>query len=583
MGSGIRFILKNLKPYKIRISLAVIFSLVSSLALVLLPGSLKTIASYIETNLKGNLSFDDVKGSILFFAAALILYFVCNLLQGILMSDSTVRLGSDLRRRIDEKIDSLTLSYIDKQSEGDLQSRMINDVDTLTTSLSTSIGSAASNLLLVVFCLVLMFRTNVAMSVALLVSTMIGFAFSSIAISISQPEFVKQQGQLGALYGLVNETLNGHLVVKAFNCEDDVREQFNDKNNELYKSSMMSRFLSDLMQPLTVLSSNLSYIAVCITGAVLRVKHGSAFSIGDIVAFILYANLFTSPISGLIQTASALQPSAACADRIAELLEGPDMERKAEKPEKPARIRGDVSFRNVSFGYVEGQTILKDLSAEVKQGQKIAIVGKTGAGKSTMVNLLMRFYDVRSGEICLDGIPITEYTDEELHNAIGMVLQDVWTFEGTIKENILYGREDVSDGELDRVLKATGLSWLISTLPEGVNTVLSEQSGISAGQLQLMTIARAMIRNTPVLILDEATSNVDTRTEKLIQEAIDNLTKGRTSFVIAHRLSTIQNADQIFVMESGNVKEIGSHEELLKKGGLYAEIYNSQFEKDDEE
>lgn len=578
MKNGMIFILKKLKPYRVSITAAMLLSIVSALALVLLPDQLKKIASYIENGLGGTLRMDDVLPTVLFFLAALLLYFVGNYLQGVLMSNSTQKLGADLRRELDAKINRLPLSYVDRQSEGDLESRTVNDVDSIITNLSGSIASAPSNALILVLCLILMFQTNMIMSIALLLATAVGFLLSALAIRISQPQFSKQQRELGALYGQINETLSGHLVIKAFNCEEEVRESFRKENEELNRSTFLARFLSDLLQPVTAFSSNLSYIAVCITGAFLRVKLGSAFSLGDIAAFILYANLFSSPLSGLMQTASSLQPVVASALRVKEVLDVPEM-REDENTHHPA-IKGDVTFRHVRFGYVEGQTIIKDLSLEVRKGQKIAIVGKTGAGKSTLVNLLMHFYDVESGEILLDEIPITEMSEEERSRAISMVLQDVWTFEGSIRENILYGKTDVSNEQFEKVLQGTGLSWLIQTLPEGADTILSAQSGISAGQTQLITIARAMIIDAPVLILDEATSNVDTRTEKIIQEAVDRLTSGRTSFVIAHRLSTIRNADQILVMDHGDVVEIGTHTELLKKGQIYAELYRSQFEEE---
>lgn len=577
MKDGVLFIYKKISPYRKSLLAAAILSIVSSVALVLIPGQLKEIVNYIEKNLSGSLYIGDVSRIIFLFACALILHFVCNYVQSILMTNAMVKFSADLRREFDQKLNVLPLSFLDRQSEGDLQSRMINDVDTISTSLAGTIGSIASNQVMLVLCLVLMLKTNLILSLSLIGATAIGFILFSIAFRISQPQFVRQQKVLGALNGQIGEVFTGHLVVKAFNCEEDVRKEFDNKNEELYKSSMLSRFLSDLMQPVMTFSGHLGYIAVCVTGAILLVSPNKSITIGDLVAFILYSNLFSTPITGLIQLASSLQPAVVCADRIREIVDAPEMPEEKDL-KKLDEVEGDVSFSNVKFGYVPGQTIIHDLSATVKAGQKIAIVGKTGAGKSTLVNLLMRFYEIESGAIGLDGTPISSVSRENLHDRISMVLQEVWTFDGSIRENIVYGQENVTEDQLKEVLEETGLSYLVRTLPEGVDTVLNEQSGISAGQRQLVTIARAMIRNTPVLILDEATSNIDTRTEKLIQSAIDKLTVGRTSFVIAHRLSTIRNADQIFVMQDGDVVEIGAHEELLKKGGIYAELYYSQFD-----
>ena len=577
MKNGFIFLLKKLKPYSVRLVIITILSVISSLALVLMPNQLKMVAKYIENNMNGRLSIADIKMTLVVFFICLIVYFAGNYIQGMLMAVTTADFGAGLRKEIDDKINRIPLSYVDTQSEGDIQSRMINDVDMITTSLSGSIGSAVSNLFTFVLCLVLMLITNIPMTISLVIATGLGFLLFSLSFKISQPQYKKQQKVLGATNGQINEVFSGHLIVKSFNCEDDVRREFEERNHQLYTSSLIARFLSGLTQPVMTFSGHLGYIAVCVTGAVLLVNKNSGVSIGDIVAFILYSNLFASPISGLIQMLSALQPASACAERIEEILGAPEMTDEDTK-DKLSGVSGNVRFSHVKFGYLPEQTIIHDLSADVKAGQKIAIVGPTGAGKSTLVNLLMRFYETDAGQIYLDDIPIKSLSREELHSNIGMVLQDVWTFQGSVRDNIIYNSQNVSDEDLDRVLKDTGLSFYVSTLPDGVETVLGEQSEVSAGQRQLITIARAMIKNAPVLILDEATSNVDTRTEKLIQEAIDKLTTGRTSFVIAHRLSTIRNADQIFVMKDGDVVEIGTHDELLAKGGLYSDLYYSQFD-----
>ncbi|MCR4789095.1 MAG: ABC transporter ATP-binding protein/permease [Lachnospiraceae bacterium] len=577
MKNGIRFLIKKIKPYKLRVTVITVLSVISSLSLILLPGQIQAVVNYIEENLYRDMSISDVRGPIVLFFVFLVIYSFGNFFQGKKMSDLSADFSAGLRKEIDSKINRLPLSYLDRQSEGDIQSRMINDVDTLTTSISGTIGSAVANLASLILCLVLMLTTNVFMTISLILATAIGLFLFSYTFKISQPQFVKQQKMLGKANGQINEVFSGHLVVKAFNCEEDVIREFEEKNRELYTSSLLSRFLSGLMQPVMTFSGNLGYIAVCVTGAALLVSDHGGVSVGKIVAFILYANLFSSPVSGLIQFVSSLQPAAACADRISEILEAEEMTEETVK-ESLKSVSGNVRFEHVRFGYSPDQTIIHDLSATVTAGQKVAIVGPTGAGKSTLVNLLMRFYDTDSGQIYIDDIPVKSISREELHKHIGMVLQDVWTFKGSIRENVVYGKEDVSDEELKRVLKDAGLEFFVNSLPDGADSVISEQSEVSAGQKQLLTIARAMVKNAPILILDEATSNIDTRTELLIQSAIDKLTAGRTSFVIAHRLSTIRNADQIFVMKDGDVIEIGTHEELLEKGGLYSELYYSQFD-----
>ena len=426
---------------------------------------------------------------------------------------------------------------------------------------------------------VMMFVTNWIMAFTAIAASLIGFVFMFLIMGKSQKYFARQQQYLGEINGHIEESYAGHNVVKAYNAEGNVKKTFNEINYKLYTSAWKSQFFSSLMQPLMAFIGNFGYVAVCVVGAVLLVN-GAVAGYGTIVAFTLYVRLFTSPLSQLAQAFTSMQTAAAASERVFEFLEEPQLADESGKTAylAPENVRGDVTFEHVRFGYDEDRVIIHDFSAEAKAGQKIAIVGPTGAGKTTMVNLLMRFYEVNGGSIRIDGIPTSELTRENVHDLFCMVLQDTWLFDGTIRENVVYSKENVSDEEVVRACKAVGLDHFVRTLPHGYDTVLDDKANLSAGQKQLVTIARAMIENAPMLILDEATSSVDTRTEELIQKAMDQLTVGRTSFIIAHRLSTIRNADLILVMKDGDIIEKGSHEQLLSQNGFYAELYNSQFE-----
>ena len=425
---------------------------------------------------------------------------------------------------------------------------------------------------------VMMFVTNAVMAVAAIVASLLGFVVMFLIMGKSQKFFARQQRYLGDINGHIEETYAGHNVVKAYNAEHMVKKTFNDINYKLYTSAWKSQFFSGLMMPLMTFVGNLGYVAVCVTGAVL-VANGSIL-FGTVIAFTLYVRLFTSPLSQLAQSFTSMQTAAAASERVFEFLEEDQLSDESGKTAylDPAKVRGDVTFEHVHFGYDPEKIIINDFSAEAKAGQKVAIVGPTGAGKTTMVNLLMRFYELNSGCIRIDGIPTSDLTRENVHDLFCMVLQDTWLFEGTIRENVVYSKENVTDEDVVRACKAVGLHHFIRTLPKGYDTVLDDKANLSAGQKQLVTIARAMIENAPMLILDEATSSVDTRTEVLIQQAMDKLTRGRTSFIIAHRLSTIRNADLILVMKDGGIIEKGTHEQLLAKNGFYADLYNSQFE-----
>ena len=457
-------------------------------------------------------------------------------------------------------------------------SRVTNDVDMIGQTLNQSVTTFVTAVVMLIGSFVMMFVTNAVMAVAAIVASLLGFVVMFLIMGKSQKFFARQQRYLGDINGHIEETYAGHNVVKAYNAEHMVKKTFNDINYKLYTSAWKSQFFSGLMMPLMTFVGNLGYVAVCVTGAVL-VANGSIL-FGTVIAFTLYVRLFTSPLSQLAQSFTSMQTAAAASERVFEFLEEDQLSDESGKTAylDPAKVRGDVTFEHVHFGYDPEKIIINDFSAEAKAGQKVAIVGPTGAGKTTMVNLLMRFYELNSGCIRIDGIPTSDLTRENVHDLFCMVLQDTWLFEGTIRENVVYSKENVTDEDVVRACKAVGLHHFIRTLPKGYDTVLDDKANLSAGQKQLVTIARAMIENAPMLILDEATSSVDTRTEVLIQQAMDKLTRGRTSFIIAHRLSTIRNADLILVMKDGGIIEKGTHEQLLAKNGFYADLYNSQFE-----
>lgn len=503
---------------------------------------------------------------------------VCSYLQGLIMATVTQKNSRNLRRAISEKINDLPLRYFDSHSVGDTLSRVTNDVDTIGQTLNQSVATLVTAIVMLVGSVIMMFVTNPILAATAIAASLIGFVCMFLIMGRSQKYFARQQRYLGELNGHIEETYAGHNVVRAYNAERKVRETFDEINLRLYGSAWKSQFFSGMMMPLMTFIGNLGYVAVCVVGAVLVSEEVIAF--GVIIAFTLYVRLFTSPLSQLAQAFTSMQSAAAASERVFEFLEEESLSDESGKVRvlPPDKVRGDVEFEHVRFGYDPEKIIIKDFSAKVRAGQKIAIVGPTGAGKTTMVNLLMRFYELDGGCIRIDGIPTTELTRENVHDLFCMVLQDTWLFEGTIRENVVYSKENVTDEEVVRACKAVGLHHFIRSLPKSYDTVLDDKANLSAGQKQLVTIARAMIENAPMLILDEATSSVDTRTEALIQKAMDRLTVGRTSFIIAHRLSTIRNADLILVMREGDIVESGDHAALLAKGGFYAELYNSQFD-----
>ena len=504
---------------------------------------------------------------------------LCSYVQGLLMATVTQKNARALRTAISEKINRLPLQYFDAHSVGDVLSRVTNDVDTIGQTLNQSITTFVTAVVMLVGSVVMMFVTNWIMAFTAIGASLIGFVLMFLIMGRSQKYFARQQRYLGDMDGHIEEVYAGHNVVKAYNGERMVKDAFNDINYKLYTSAWKSQFLSGLMMPLMTFIGNLGYVAVCVVGAALLVNE-QIEGFGTIIAFTLYVRLFTSPLSQLAQAFTSMQTAAAASERVFEFLGEAELADESEKKKRldPAAVKGEVSFEHVRFGYDPDKIIIHDFSAVAHAGQKIAIVGPTGAGKTTLVNLLMRFYEPDGGCIRIDGIPTSELTRDNVHELFCMVLQDTWLFEGSVRENIVYSKQGVTDAQVERACKAVGLHHFITTLPRGYDTLLDDKANLSAGQKQLVTIARAMIENAPMLILDEATSSVDTRTEELIQKAMDRLTVGRTSFIIAHRLSTIRNADLILVMNGGDIIESGTHEQLLATKGFYADLYNAQFE-----
>lgn len=504
---------------------------------------------------------------------------VCTYVEHYIMATITLNLAKKMRRDLSYKINHVPMKCFGKLPFGDILSRVTNDVSTLQQALSNSLPTMVSATAQFVGCLVMMFATEWRMALAAVCVTLLGFVLMALIMSRSQKYFVARQESLGALNGYVEEIYSGHDVVRISRANRKVKARFDEMNKAVYNANCMSQFLSGIMQPLMNVIGNLSYVVVCVLGAVFVMDDQITF--GVITAFIMYVRLFTSPLGQLAQGMTQMQTAAAAGDRVFDFLQEEELPEDRGIEIAPEQVHGSVKFEHVRFSYPNNpdKIIIKDFSAKVKPGQKVAIVGPTGAGKTTMVNLLMRFYEINGGDISIDGISTFDMKRESLHNLFGMVLQDTWIFKGTVRENLVYNKEGVSDEKLAEACKACGIYHFIETLPEGFDTILDENVTISSGQKQLLTIARAMIQDSPMLILDEATSSVDTRTELITQRAMDKLTENRTSFVIAHRLSTIKNADPILVMKDGDIIEQGDHETLLKKGGFYAELYNSQFEK----
>jgi len=533
----------------------------------------------IQTVVEPFMDMDAIKTIALFIAGLYVLSAIFTYIQSICMTNVSNKFARSLRNRISKKINKLPLKYFDKNTTGDILSRVTNDVDTVAQSMNQSLATLVSATTLFIGTLIMMFVTNWVMALTAIGSSLLGFGFMFTILGKSQKYFIARQTELGNLNGHIEEVYSGLNVVKAYNGKKEADQKFDELNEKMFEANRKSQFLSGLMHPMMGFIGNFGYVAVCIVGALLTMN--GSISFGVIVAFITYVRLFTSPLSQIAQAMTSLQSVAAASERVFEFVDEEEMSSQKDIKKKllNKEVKGKIEFENVTFTYDGNDTpTIHKFTATALPGQKVAIVGPTGAGKTTMVNLLMKFYEINGGMIKIDGVPTSELTRENIHDLFTMVLQDTWMFEGTIKENIVYNRENISDEKVIEVCKTVGLHHFIKTLPNGYDSLISDNDSISAGQKQLITIARGMLEDSPFLILDEATSNVDTRTEELVQSAMDKLTEGKTSFIIAHRLSTIKNADLILVMKDGNIIEQGNHDELMKQNGFYAELYNSQFE-----
>lgn len=575
---AITTLLKNCKPYKTSIIIVMILSALASALGVYGPGRLKEITDTITEGIMTGIDLSKVTKIAITLTIVYTLSWLFNCLAGFIMATVTNKFSQKLRKNLSHKINKLPLKYFDKNSYGDVLSRITNDVDTIGQSLNNSISDFVGAITLFIGSIIMMFATNWIMAITGIVASLIGFALMIVILSKSQKYFLLQQQQLGELNGHIEEVYSGHDVVTVYNANKETTQKFDEINNKLYDSARKSRFLSGLMMPLMSFIGSFGYVAVCVVGATLVINGNITF--GVIVAFMIYIRLFTNPLSTIAQAMTYIQSTAAASERVFDFLDEEEMPSEKNITQKllPGEVKGNVIFDHVKFGYDEDKIIIKDFSANIKAGSKVAIVGPTGAGKTTMVNLLMKFYNINSGDIKIDNISIKDLTRENIHDLFVMVLQDTWLFKGTIKDNIRFNRDNITDEEIKTACKTVGMDHYIRSLSKGYDTMLEEVDNLSAGQKQLLTIARCMTSSAPLLILDEATSSVDTRTEELVQKAMDKLTEGKTSFIIAHRLSTIKNADLILVMNEGNIIEQGNHEELLKQNGFYAKLYNSQFE-----
>lgn len=560
------------------IIVALILAAAAAVLTIIGPDKIGEMTTLMQKGLYGSVDMSGITKIGITLAVIYIAGAVFNFIQHYIMATVTLKTSKRMRGNLSEKINKVPMSYFNKTSQGDILSRITNDISTLQQGLANSMPVIVSAAAQFVGCLIMMFATEWRLALCVLGVTFIGMFLLMMIVGRSQKYFVAKQQSLGELNGYVEEMYTGHEVVRISRAGKKINKKFDKLNATVYETNWKSQFFSGVMQPLMNVIGNIGYVAVCVVGSALALNGKIEF--GVIISFILYVRLFTSPLTQIAQGMTNLQTASASARRIFDFLESEELSDESEKTAVLDGAKGNVEFKNVRFSYPDNpdKVIIKNFSANVKSGQKVAIVGPTGAGKTTMVNLLMRFFEINSGSILIDGVPISDLKRENLHELFGMVLQDTWLFEGTVRENLVYNMQDVSDDELERVCKTCGISHFVHSLPQGFDTVLSESTMISAGQKQLLTIARAMLQNAPMLILDEATSSVDTRTEAIIQKAMDELTKDRTSFVIAHRLSTIKNSDLILVMKDGDVIESGNHDDLMAKGGFYSELYNSQFE-----
>lgn len=587
--SAVKRLVKELGKFKILIIIALILAIAGAVLSISAPDRLSKLTDEIQAGIipkmengqiiMPEINMDAIKSIAISLVILYLFSAICTFIQSICMTEVANNFARSLRTRISVKINKLPLSYFDRHQSGDTLSRVTNDVDTIAQTMNQSLGSLVSNITLFLGSIIMMFYTNWIMALTAIGSSLLGFMGMFAVLAKSQKYFVAKQEELGNLNGHIEEVYSGLNVVKAYNGKKESDKKFDEYNQKVCEANRKSQFLSGIMQPIMNFIGNFGYVAVCIVGAVLTMNN--IISFGVIIAFITYVRLFTNPLSQIAQSMTSLQSTAAASERVFEFLDEKEMadQSKINKTLDKNNVKGKIEFDNVVFQYDNNdKPTIKNFTATAEPGQKIAIVGPTGAGKTTMVNLLMKFYDINSGDIRIDGVSTKELSRENIHSLFTMVLQDTWLFEGTVKENIIYNQKNVSDERVKEVCKEVGLDHFIRTLPKGYDSYLSENDSVSAGQRQLLTIARGMIQDSPFLILDEATSNVDTRTEELVQVAMDKLTEGRTSFIIAHRLSTIKNADLILVMKDGNIVEQGNHEQLMAKNGAYAELYNSQFE-----
>lgn len=568
-------LLSFMRPYRVLLIIAVALSVAGTAISLIGPQIIKDITNTISDGLGGDLDKDGVLHLGMIMVILYIVGGILALTQGFILATVSQRTASRIRSELSDKIDRVPLSYLDRKQTGDIMSRMTNDADTVGHSMNTGINSMIGATTMFFGAFLVMLYTNWALALASSLTAILGFFMVRGLMKRSQRYFAIQQGNLGAMNSHVAEVYSAHDVVNVYNGQDKARERFDEINSRLRGSAFRSQFLSGLMYPIMSFIGNLGFVVVCVMGSIMVLEGYT--TIGVVVAFMLYIRLFTSPLGQMSQAIVSMQSVAAAAERVFDLIDQDEMEDESSKSVRIEEVKGEVEFRDVHFGYLPGKEVIHGFSARVEPGQKVAIVGPTGAGKTTMVNLLMRFYEVNGGEILVDGVPIKDMKRESVHDLFCMVLQDTWLFRGTIRENIAYGRADVTDEEIENACKAAGIHFFITTLDQGYDTMLTESDSLSLGQRQQITIARAIVDRSPLLILDEATSSVDTRTEKIIQEAMDRLTEGRTSFVIAHRLSTIRNADLILVMKDGSIIESGTHEQLLADGGFYCDLYNSQF------
>ncbi len=573
---ALKRLFSSMKNYKVALIVSFVFALLGSILTIIGPNQISKITDAIQAGLMGGIDTDYILNIAIMLFIIYSFSFIFTTTQGFIISTLTQKYSKDLRTKIIDKLNILPLKYFDKNTTGDILSRVSNDVDVVSQSLNQSLGSLVSAVFLFVGVTIMMFLTNIIMTITAIVACLVGFGVTGLILGKSQKYFAKQQKELGDLNGHIEEIYASHNVVKIYNATDDAKDTFDEYNDKLFDSAFKSQFLSGLMMPLMMFIGNFGYAAVTVVGAYLTFE--GHITIGVIVAYMIYIRLFTQPLSTIAQSLTSLQSATAASERIFDFLDEEELSDESNIVERLEVKTGQIEFKNVKFGYDEDKLIIKDFSLDVKKGQKVAIVGPTGAGKTTLVNLLMRFYEINSGVIEIDGVDTKNIKRENVYDLFCMVLQDTWLFEGTILENIKFNQENISDKEVKDICKNIGIDHLIKSLPHGYDTVLSDAESLSAGEKQLLTIARGMLKKTPFLILDEATSNVDTRTEKLVQKAMDKLTEGKTSFIIAHRLSTIKNADIILVLKDGNVIEQGSHDKLLKENGFYSELYNSQFE-----